>query len=569
MRKLINQPADVVKEMLEGFLVLYPGLSRLSHCNVIVRSDAEESRQRQIAIISGGGSGHEPAHAGYVGAGMLSAAVAGEVFTSPSADSVLSAIRAVVGEPGVLLIVKNYTGDRLNFGVAAEMARSEGARVETVVVADDVALPATEKFAGRRGIAGTVLVHKIAGAAAAEGRDLAELASIARAAAENLGTMGVALSAGTSPELGKPSFTLEGEVELGLGIHGEPGVRRLPLLPADKLVDEILNTVVTALQLRSGERIAVLINNLGSTTTMELAIVGRRTLSTLQSHGLVIERLYAGTFLSSLDMAGVSISLLRVNDERLRWLDAPTAAPAWPRTLPERPRPLLDRTLSTANITARPIVPVQTAFGKKMQVVITAAVTELLHGEGRLTELDRMVGDGDLGLNVARGAKAVQDALPTYPLDNAAETLKGLGLTLQQKLGGSSGPLYGVLLLTAGAYLQQCPMNDAKSWAKALIEGCKAVGDLGGAKLGDRTMLDALIPFARKFHDELIAGSSAEAALVTGAAAAEEGAQKTALMTARRGRSSYLGNRVLGWPDPGAVAVSVWARAIASAIATS
>src|SRR4051794_5784934 len=230
MKKLINRPDRVVDEMLDGLLALYPNLARLSGLNVMVRAGFEERREEQVAIISGGGSGHEPAHAGFIGSGMLSAAVVGEIFTSPSVDSIFTAIRTVAGVAGVLLVVKNYTGDRINFGLAAEMARSEGILIETVIVADDVALATTEHTAGRRGIAGTVLVHKIAGAAAAEGKDLPQVAALAQAAAESVGTMGVSLSAGVSPVTGTASFTLDSdEVELGLGIHGEPGVRRVPL----------------------------------------------------------------------------------------------------------------------------------------------------------------------------------------------------------------------------------------------------------------------------------------------------------------------------------------------------
>lgn len=208
MKKLINRAGDVVNEMVEGLVALHPGLSRLSDYNVVVRSDIDSVRDRQVALISGGGSGHEPAHAGYVGPGMLSAAVAGEVFTSPSADSVYAAIKAVAGKPGVLLIVKNYTGDRLNFGIAAEMARAEGIAVEMLVVADDVATGSMKESAGRRGIAGTVLVHKIAGAAAAEGLALEDVRQIASATARSIATMGLSLAPGIVPAVGKPNFVL-------------------------------------------------------------------------------------------------------------------------------------------------------------------------------------------------------------------------------------------------------------------------------------------------------------------------------------------------------------------------
>ena len=245
MKKFINRPQDVVEEMLQGLVVLYPGCVRLPGHNVLIRADASPASASQVAIVSGGGSGHEPAHAGYIGAGMLSAAVAGEVFTSPSSDSVFAAIQAVAGKRGSLLVVKNYTGDRLNFGLAAEMARAEGIPVEMLIVDDDVALSGTGQATGARGLAGTVFIHKLLGAAAAEGKNLRELADIGKAAVESLGTMGVSFSAGTSPAVGKPSFELsEQEMELGLGIHGEPGVARMPLQPADALTETLLTSIL-------------------------------------------------------------------------------------------------------------------------------------------------------------------------------------------------------------------------------------------------------------------------------------------------------------------------------------
>jgi triose/dihydroxyacetone kinase / FAD-AMP lyase (cyclizing) len=568
MKKLINRPERVVDEMVEGTLALHPGLARLSHHNVLVRLDREEVRERQIALISGGGSGHEPAHAGYVGAGMLSAAVAGQVFTSPSADSVLAAIKAVSGRPGVLLIVKNYTGDRLNFGLAAEMARAQGISVETVVVADDVALSQTEETAGRRGLAGTVLIHKIAGAAAAAGMDLPQVASIAQAAADNLGTMGVSLSAGISPTVGEASFTLgENEMELGLGIHGEPGVQRVALRPADEIVDGLVMEIVSALQLRAGKRVAALINNLGSTTTMELAIVARRVLITLESHGLITERLYCGTFLSSLEMAGISLSLLRVDHERLKWLDAPTTAPAWPCTSANVSLWRSERIIPSESVVPpRTEHPIQTEASAKAKRAVTAACDALLEAEHQLTEMDRIVGDGDLGSNLARSAQAIKNNLPYYPFDDLPGTLKTLGVTLQETLGGSSGPLYGVLLLRTGIFLEGGPANDPQRWGSALLEGCGAISELGGAREGDRTMLDALLPFAQTFHDGIAAGASTEDSLKRAMIAAEAGAEATAQMIPRRGRSSYLGERAMGHADPGATAVVIWLRAVLSAL---
>ena len=328
MKKFINRPEDVVEEMLQGMVVLHPGLARLSGYKVIIRADAEKVREQQVAVISGGGSGHEPAHPGYVGAGMLSAAVAGEVFTSPSSDSIFAAIKAVAGKPGALLVVKNYTGDRLNFGLAAEMARTEGTPVEIVIVDDDVALTGTGPVTGARGLAGTVFIHKLVGAAAFEGKNLAELTAIGKAAVESLATMGVSFSAGTAPAVGKPSFELgEREMELGLGIHGEPGVLRTELSPADRLTETLLAEILKYGRFGAEKRVAVLVNNLGATTEMEIAILARHAISFLEKNRVTVERIYAGTFLSSLDMAGISISVLGVQDQWIRWLDAETTAP--------------------------------------------------------------------------------------------------------------------------------------------------------------------------------------------------------------------------------------------------
>src|SRR6202040_1537933 len=283
MKKFINRPEDAVEEMLQGLAVLRPGLVRLSGHKVMFRADAEQIRNQQIAIISGGGSGHEPAHAGYIGAGMLSAGVAGEVFTSPDTDSVLAAIKTVAGKSGALLVVKNYTGDRLNFGLAAEMARSEGIPAEMIIVDDDVALNGKGQFAGARGLAGTIFIHKLVGAAAAEGRNLADVAAIGRAAFKFLATMGVSFSAGTSPSVGKPSFELgDDEMELGLGIHGEPGVTRTHLQPADELTETLLTEILKHGKFGDDRRVVVMINNLGATTEMELAIVARHLMTFLE-----------------------------------------------------------------------------------------------------------------------------------------------------------------------------------------------------------------------------------------------------------------------------------------------
>jgi dihydroxyacetone kinase len=563
MKKFINRPDGVVEEMLRGLVLLQPGSALLREHKVMVRAETEQQRDQQVAVISGGGSGHEPAHAGYIGAGMLSAAVAGEVFTSPSSDSVFAAIKAVARKPGALLVVKNYTGDRLNFGVAAEMARVEGIPVEMVIVDDDVALKATGGATGARGLAGTVFIHKLVGAAAAEGRSLADVASTGRAAVESLATMGVSFSAGTSPAVGRPGFELrEREMELGLGIHGEPGAKRTDLQTADEVTETLLTEILKHGRFGDEKRVAVMVNNLGATTEMELAIVARHTMPFLESKGFTVERLYAGTFLSSLDMAGISISVLGVNDERLRWLDAATTAPAWPNA-PKQPPGKPDAQIgarSTTTVGSPTGEGPQSETGRRTKLAIEAACRALIDAEGELTELDRVTGDGDLGISMERAARAVQRSLGSYPLDDLPATLKALGHTLRRELGGSSGPLYGVLFLRCGNVLANSGATGLAQWVEALEQGCLAISELGGAKPGDRTMLDALDPFVKTLKNS-VGGKTWREGVVAAVEAAELGVEATTQMKPRVGRSSYLGDRVLGFPDPGAKAITIWVGA--------
>jgi triose/dihydroxyacetone kinase / FAD-AMP lyase (cyclizing) len=479
----------------------------------------------------------------------------------------VAAIHATAGPAGVLLIVKNYTGDRLNFGLAAELARAEGIAVETVLVADDVALAASPGPAGRRGLAGTILVHKIAGAVAESGATLAEVAAAARAAAGAVRTMGLALSSCTVPAAGRAGFTLaETEIELGLGIHGEPGVRRAPLEPADVLVDRLFDAVLADLALAPGARVVLMINNLGATPTMELAVVARRAVAVLEGRGAVVERAYLGTFLSALDMAGISLSVLPVDDERLSHLDAPTEAPAWPNAAALARRrttaPLETALPSRAATSPTPTRP-QTPVGIALESAILTATQALIEASPRLTAMDQVAGDGDLGISLERGSRAVQAALPTYSLDDPAAALHALAVTLQHSLGGTSGPLYATFFLRASASLGRGATDDMQTWAAAFRSGCTAIGELGGASPGDRTMLDALWPAAAAFQGGVSSRRTRADALRSAADAAAEGARATAKMFPRGGRSSYLGERVLGHPDPGAEAVAVILDALA------
>ncbi|MEJ1975755.1 MAG: dihydroxyacetone kinase family protein [Acetobacteraceae bacterium] len=557
MKKLVNDPRRVVREMLEGLADLCPGQALLDGEDVIIQADIPAPGERRVAVLSGGGSGHEPAHAGYVGDGMLAAAIAGDVFTSPSVDAVLAAVQAVGGPRGAVLVVKNYTGDRLNFGLAAELATAAGIPTRVVVVADDVALRETVEPARRRGIAGTVLVHKVAGAAAAAGLPLEAVVAEAEAAAAALGTMGVALGACTVPAAGKPGFSLgEDEMELGLGIHGEQGVRRAALQPADGIVDTILATILAEAGIGKGARVALLVNGLGGTPPMELAIVARRALAVLRLRGVVVERAWSGAFMTALEMPGCSLTLLKVDDARLARLDAPVAAPAWPGGGRIGPR----RTVPAVAIAAPPTAVAPGPLAAPLRQAALAIAHAFEQEEAALTELDSRAGDGDLGISMVRGASAIR-ALPDAAWATPSIALSSMGDTLRRAIAGSSGPFYATALLRAAREMAAGP-SDAAAWARAFATATASIGELGGAKPGDRTMLDALQPAADAFTAAVHAGASPVAAWQQAVAAAEAGAAATATMRPRLGRAAYLGDRALGVPDAGASAVLVWMKAI-------
>ena len=326
MKKIINVPENVVEEMLQGVVLAHPEyVKRVDGFNVIVRADKGD----KVALVSGGGSGHEPAHGGFVGLGMLDGAVAGAVFTSPTPDQVFEAIKAVDSGKGVLLVIKNYTGDVMNFEMAAEMAEADGIKVEKVVVADDVAVENSTWTVGRRGIAGTVFVHKIAGAKAEAGGSLDEVKAVAEKVIANVRSMGMALSPCTVPAAGKPSFELgEKEVEIGMGIHGEPGTHREEIKTADETTAHLLDKILAEDIVHAGDEVAVLVNGLGATPLMELYVANRKVAAILAEKGIKTVKTFVGNYMTSLEMAGYSVSVLKLDAEMKQLLLAPADTPA-------------------------------------------------------------------------------------------------------------------------------------------------------------------------------------------------------------------------------------------------
>lgn len=582
-KKLINDPNDVVTEFIEGLVETYSGLQYLDgfpEVKVVLRADVSRGTYDKVAVISGGGSGHEPAHAGFVGEGMLTAAICGDVFASPPVDSILAGIRAVTGPMGCLLIVKNYTGDRLNFGLAAEQAKSEGYEVETVIVGDDCALPPPRGIAGRRGLAGTILVHKVAGAAAAAGLSLAAVAAEAKHASEVVGTMGVALSVCTLPGQLTSDRLGPGKMELGLGIHGEPGAAVVDIQPVDVVVSHVLQQILSSetnyVSITRGSRVVLMVNSLGATPIMELMIAAGKAVPNLQlEFGLAVERVYTGSFMTSLDMAGFSISIMKADEHLLQRLDASTKAPHWPvGTAGNRPPAKIPVPLPPSRSTKseEALTPSQqlSQQGRVLEVAIEAAAKATIDLRDNLNEWDSKVGDGDCGSTMYRGATAIlEDMKKCYPLNDAAETVNEIGSSIRRVMGGTSGIIYDIFFKAAYAHLKAHSGSSvtSKHWAEALDAAISAVSKYGGAKAGYRTLLDALIPASAILNERISAGDDPSVAFILSSDAALEGAESTKHMQAQAGRSTYVSAENLATvPDPGAMAAAAWYRAAALAV---
>ncbi|XP_056156247.1 triokinase/FMN cyclase [Lampris incognitus] len=568
--KLINAVDSCVDEALYGIVRASGNLCLLNGHRVVVRADLENLRGK-VALVSGGGSGHEPAHAGYIGSGMLSAAVAGGVFASPPPASILAAILCLhnAGATGVLLIVKNYTGDRLNFGLAAEQARNRGVVVDMVIVADDCAFDQPSK-AGRRGLCGTVFIHKLAGALAEEGCTLDQIVSKVTETLKGIGTLGVSLSPCAVPG-SQPSFDLPpGDMELGLGIHGEPGTKRSKVVCADEVVKIMIDHMTNPnsqshLPLKSGDRVIVCVNNLGALSCLEMAVVTRAVVICLEGRGMAVARLMSGSFMTSLEMAGVSLSLMKANQETLKLFDAETSAPAWPN-------------LSGVWVSGRDYTIKEQAVGSRLQHnthsegplspvmrrALERVCSTLLQRQEELNSLDRASGDGDCGNTHAQAAKAIQEWLQSHAVPGCpGRLLSVLAGLVQEKMGGSSGALYSLFLTAAAGHVTEGRSNGA-AWANAMHAGTQAMRRYGGADPGDRTMLDALCPAVEHLKTWTTAPPGGEEMDVLRAAVqkAELGAESTRDLTAKAGRASYIATQQLTLQDPGAVAVAAILRAV-------
>lgn len=537
----MNDRNSLINDVIEGVILSSPfkNLAKLdvdAAIRVVVRSDWDK---KKVALISGGGSGHEPAHVGFVGKGMLTAAVCGDVFASPSVDAVLNAIVAVTGEAGCLLIVKNYTGDRLNFGLAAEKAKNLGYKVDLVMVSDDIALPDNKQ---PRGIAGTALVHKVAGYAAEQGQSLEEVTKIAQRAIDATSSIGVAMHGcnlpGGDDDDSENDRIAAGHVELGLGIHGEPGVSVLKT----HNTREIVKTLVELLQkdLKKSHKVAVLINNLGGVSPLEMSQITRELVHS-DLKGAIRYLIGPAALVSALDMKGFSLSTIVLSKEIEQALLGEVEAAGWHPLVKLEKLPLLKGKKITEKVKIK--ASNNAVVGKIVQVVAET----LIALESELNKLDAKVGDGDTGSTFASGAKDILELnhANKLPQDDLASLFAVVGDRLATVMGGSSGVLMSIFFTAAGQ-----KVSEKGSLAESLLFGLERMKHYGGADLGDRTLIDALQPALEALEQK--AGDYQGAAK-----AAAKGAKDTASMKkANAGRSSYLNSASLkGVKDPGAVAV--------------
>lgn len=541
LRSFRNKPQDFSAEALAGMIASHPDAAWNPAGFIHRISDVvTDTGEPAVAVISGGGSGHEPMHGGFVGTGMLAAACPGHLFTSPNAVQVAEATQWADQGRGVLHVVKNYTGDIMNFSVGARM--DPEIQTATVVVAEDVATNTSDDGGpGRRGTAATILVEKVAGAAAQRGDDLEAVRAIAQWVADNSSSMAVAVAPGYLPTSGRDTFDLgTGEMEVGVGIHGERGVSRETITEAREVVDRILPPIVDSLNLNKGDEVICLTNGLGGSTLLEIHLIFGEVLAWLEKRGITVRRSLTGTFVTSVNMHGVSVTLTRCTDEVIELLDAPTSAPAWPRVLGRE-----------ANFT-----PAEIRFTDKLPETgeenpwLTGFVERAQRGTDELTELDRIAGDGDFGANIDAALGDIE--LPLRGTDQ--DILNGLAHRFLVRAGGTSGAVFGTLFTELARAID--PQLTTASLAEGLKNSYEAIHELGGAEYGDKTMVDALFPAAQAVA-QLTDSTPAGQALDTACQAAADGVRRTRELTAKKGRASYLGETAKDVPDPGAI-LTTW-----------
>ncbi|TPJ52467.1 dihydroxyacetone kinase family protein [Mesorhizobium sp. B2-6-4] len=563
MTTIYDAPEDFASAALAGFCSIHGHHVRLVKGGVVRSTEVAKGK---VSLVVGGGSGHYPAFAGYVGPGLADAAVAGDVFASPSTAAVARVCRLADRGGGILLGFGNYAGDVLNFGVAAERLRAEGIDVRLLPVTDDIASSPADAVAKRRGIAGTVIVFKIAGAAAEAGLPIDEVERIARHANSRIGSFGVAFKGCTPPGAAAPLFTVPcGKMALGLGIHGEPGIREEDITSASDLAKLLVGTLV-AERPAGAKRVAALLNGLGSTKYEELFVLWHAIALQLKSEGLEVIEPEAGEFVTSLDMQGCSLSLLWLDDELEAYWRAPSDAPVLRRGAVIAANPTTD-VLNEPE--GQPVYLAASAASKASGVCIANLMQSLAamlkDAEKDLGRIDAIAGDGDHGQGMSRGSAAASAAASGAAAAGAgaASVLAAAGDAWADRAGGTSGAIWGLLLRSWSSSFK----DDEPVTTEAVLLGARralnSVTRLGGASIGDKTLVDALVPFVETLEHKVASGNTLAEAWRDAAHAATLAANATSSLVPKLGRARPLAERSIGHPDPGAVSLAMCARTAA------
>lgn len=607
MKKIMNTPETFVYDMCHGLAAAHPELEFVEKFKIVKKKEIDDNK---VSLISGGGSGHEPAHAGFVGKGMLDAAVCGDVFASPSQVQVYNSIKKCATDKGVLLIIKNYSGDCMNFNNAMSDAQEDGIKVDAVYVNDDIAVKDSLYTVGRRGVAGTVLVHKCAGAYAQQGKELEEVKRVANKVIDNVRSFGFAFTSCTVPAAGHPTFEIgDDEMEFGVGIHGEPGRFREKIDYSNgKFSDDLARRIVTDLEedlgLKKGEDVVILINGFGGTPLQELYILNNSVTKALNEDGVNIHRTIVGNFMTSIDMAGASITVLRVDNELKALIDYPVSTPAltWGAAMSEEADAALEAIKAIGK--ALNIAPQETAAksAKKAvkdesedanavyEVVGEPKVTETINTPAFIKIVDKMadviienevpfceadkMGDGDFGMSIAKGFKQLKADWATRKKGDIGQFLVSCSEIIKEYCGGASGPIWGSAFKYAGkAMLGKQEVNLADI-ALLFTEANRGVYETGkksfgkGAEIGDKTLVDALKPCAMALTKAAGEGKNLRDGLDLGAKAAHEGAEATKTHVATLGRAGTVGERSIGYPDAGAHGLDVIFNELAKYVKT-
>ncbi|MCQ9284191.1 dihydroxyacetone kinase subunit DhaK [Priestia megaterium] len=574
MKKIINKPENVVLEMCKGMVLAHPELNLIEKYKVIKK---EQINKNKVSIISGGGSGHEPAHAGYVGKGMLDAAVCGDVFASPSQIQIYQAIKETASDKGTLLVIKNYSGDMMNFKNAAYLAEEDGIQVDYVKVDDDIAVQDSLYTVGRRGVAGTVLVHKIAGAAAERGYDLPKVKEAAESAIANVKSIGIGLTSCTVPAKGTPTFEIaEDEMEFGVGIHGEPGIRREKIISADELAERMVTALLKEIGIEDGKgEVAVLINGFGNTPLQELYLLNHSVIRELSRRKVTIARTFVGNYMTAIDMAGASISIMKLDENLKSLLSEECDTPAL-KIKGEVPAVTYDEIIGSVEA---PKVSYEVQTNKEYSVITENRLTLnniifmvdqmsecIIRNEIPFCELDSHAGDGDFGMSVAKGFKQLKaewHEILENKSNDIGNFLEACSIVIMEHCGGASGPIWGSAFRAAGKNTEsktELTLTEFAEMIQASVKGIQATGERSfgrGAVVGDKTLIDALVPYADTLTSSAAEDESLKHALVKAAEAAVEGAKSTEQIVARMGRAGTVGERSLGYPDAGAHGLGV------------